>query len=701
MGNERLLHPSVATAFYGKFTTLHQMQEAAIPPLVEGQNMVISARTGSGKTEAVAAPLVSRYLRAALDTESVTILHIAPTKALANDLERRLLRPVHDCGLRIGVRHGDRDDLRTAVQPHFLITTPESLDVLLFRGEEGLGTVHAVIVDEIHLVFNTQRGLHLAILLNRLRQRTKHPLQWVGLSATICNLEYIRDFFFGPSEQAFFLRDSATRYVDAQVRILPSLHSLRDLFSRLLGADHGKYLIFANSRRECEHISQSLTADPLQDTNVLAHYSSLSPEIRLGVERQFNESSRAVCIATSTLELGIDIGDIDAVLLFGPPSGIESFLQRIGRGNRRSTKTNVICLVRPDSPKITLEALIFHALVRLAKQGRLPERRPFELFGAAAQQTLSHIGSDGGGFVRTAELAQDCSHLPHLQRQAVEGILAALAQSGYLQAHGYKNRYGAGQRLYDLIDFRMIYGNFPLGSQEVALLRGKTVLGHIPRINLLRIHSGDVVRFAGKAWRIRRFTPEGIDLDPSPSSAHAVDILYPGAGPGVDPFVLTTAWEVMHEQPFDAAVYSRADLSRIQAVVTSVAATAPYDSIPVCRHPEGFSYLTFAGRLVNKAIALVTGQLQFTADETVLTCRQPIQWNAIPTDPTSYESVFGDLVDFGPEQTIYQTLLPTQMQRREALQTWLNDSTIREILERLQASATCRIEPAQMGMWGL
>ena len=166
------LDPRVATAFYGSFPELREAQEAAIVALISGANLVLSAATGSGKTEAVVAPLISRCWKLAAKSDRLVLLYIAPTKALVNDLEKRLHLPLASLGLRVGIRHGDRDDLTRGLKPHILITTPESLDVMLFRKDSALQSVRAVVIDEVHLLYNTQRGLQLSILLRRLRLYT-------------------------------------------------------------------------------------------------------------------------------------------------------------------------------------------------------------------------------------------------------------------------------------------------------------------------------------------------------------------------------------------------------------------------------------------------------------------------------------------------------------------------------------------------
>ena len=363
MSGIHTLDERVAAAFFGHFATLREAQEAAIEPLVSGRNVVLSSATGSGKTEAVVAPLISKYWRAAAKSESVILLYIAPTKALVNDLDKRLDPPLARLGLRVGVRHGDRDDLITGPKPQLLITTPESLDVMLFRRDLALTTIRAVVIDEVHLLYNTQRGLHLSILISRLRQLLSHKLQWAALSATIGNLSHVRDFLMGSGEDAEFLNFPAQRAIDAQVRHITDDDGFVTLVRRLTEGRHTKLLVFVNSRRQCEQLIGLLNHVEALRHSIFAHYSSLSPEVRLDTEHKFASMNTAVCVATSTLELGIDIGDIDAVILWGVPGGVDSFLQRIGRSNRRSNKTNVVCLVPTNSSGVVLDALRFAALV--------------------------------------------------------------------------------------------------------------------------------------------------------------------------------------------------------------------------------------------------------------------------------------------------------------------------------------------------
>jgi len=312
------------------------------------------------------APLVSRYWREAVRDNSLFLLYIAPTKALVNDLEKRLGPCLAMLKLRVGVRHGDRDDLKSSEVPHVLITTPESLDVMLFRKDSGLHSLRAVVIDEVHLLYNTQRGLQLSILLQRLQKVLARSIQWAALSATVGNLSYIRSFLMGAGADADLLPFSATRPIDAKILHITEPKEFLSLVQRLTAERATKLLVFADSRRECERLASILQDDEDLRRSVLTHYSSLSVEVRLDVERKFAAMSTAICIATSTLELGIDIGDIDAVLLWGVPPGVDSFLQRIGRGNRRSNKTNAVCLVTDSSESVVNDGLKFAVLLDAA-----------------------------------------------------------------------------------------------------------------------------------------------------------------------------------------------------------------------------------------------------------------------------------------------------------------------------------------------
>lgn len=697
MSKLELLDRRVASAFYGHFPKLRPAQEAAIEPLVNGRNVVLSSGTGSGKTEAVLAPLLCRYWRKAVKNDVLILLYIAPTKALVNDLEKRLYTVLNRIGLRVGIRHGDRDDLVSGQIPHVLVTTPESLEVLLFRKDAALQTVCAVIIDEVHLLYNTQRGLQLSILLCQLKQRLGQEVQWAALSATVGRLKDVRDFLFGSAESADFLEFAAHRSIDAHMRHIDDELSFLNFIRRLTeGNSTTKLLIFANSRRECERLANVLQQEQRLCPFVLTHYSSLSPEVRADIEQKFLASKIAICIATSTLELGIDIGDIDAVILWGVPSGVESFLQRIGRSNRRQNKTNVICLIPDDSKNVISDALRFLALIDAAKTGELPICSPYELFGAVGQKCLSVIASDGGRFTRVTDLCKLFEHRDYLERPVIEAILAELASNGYLQHHGFKNQYGADENLHRLVDYRMIYGNFGAGSRTVELRHGSKVLGEVPADNLLRLSHKVLVRFLGRLWRVCKASIEGILLEPAQDKGNAIDFIYSGRGIVSDIFVVDRIWQIIHSEEFSFEIIAPRLRENIKQARDSLRYVCGVDQIPYTRSIEGIYYFTFGGYLINKAIALITKQVGYKADDISLFVKSPIDWSSIPIEPQAYETVFHLLFEATSSQSLYQTLLPWELQLREFLQPWLKNESVCNVLNRLVNSKPVRIES---NMW--
>jgi len=525
-----------------------------------------------------------------------------------------------------------------------------------------------------------------------------NALQWAALSATVARLSDVRDFLFGPSEPATFLQFPAHRSIDAQIRHCPDEPSLLRLIRRLTSGRPTKLLIFANARKECERLAGVLHHDADLSPNVVAHYSSLSPEVRVDTEMRFSTARTAVCIATSTLELGIDIGDIDAVVLWGVPNGVESFLQRIGRGNRRSAKTNVVCVIPDDTVNVPLVCLRFMALIDAARKGEISVRAPYELFGAVAQQCLSIIASENGRFTRIADLAKVSEHLNHLDRQMVESVLAELASNDCLQRHGFKNQYGAAERLYQLVDYKLIYGNFPLGSQSVDVCHGPQVLGTVPAVNLLRLTHGVSVRFAGKRWRVREASTDGIIVEPTQSRGHAVDFIYPGAGIGFDAFLANRMWTLLHSPDIPWECLASNLRGALSAVVRTFRAACRSDQIPFYRTLTGIRYFTFGGYLVNKAIALSTRQPDFKAEDFFLDVVTPIEWNKLGTKPQDYEAFFNLLFEAGSAQSLYQTFLPVDLQRREFLQEWLKSEAVEQVLERLKNATPVRLDAPQAGL---
>jgi len=687
------LESKIASAFYGRFISLRPVQEGAIDPILAGKNVVLSSGTGSGKTEAVLAPLVNRYYPYIFEEEQPVILYIAPTKALVNDLERRISSIVSSSlNIRVGIRHGDRDDLKSGRPPHILITTPESLEVMLFRKDKALDKIRAVVLDEVHLLYNTQRGLQLSVLLYRLKKKLGHDLQWVAISATIARLENIRDFLCGaPDENTVFLQYPSQRSIDAHVRHIKKPGEFLDLVLKIVKDQPTKLLIFTNKRNSTELLAGILQSDKSLQQAVFTHYSSLSPEVRHEIEKNFSTMRTAICIATSTLELGIDIGDIDAVILWDVPGNVESFLQRIGRGNRRSSKTNVICLVPYTSLTVAIDTLRFLALIDMAKRGEMPVRSPYNLYGSFVQQCIIQIAIDNGQFKKTSELFKNFDSFRYMSRPILEGILAELATNDYLKYHGFKNQYGAGENLYPLVDYRLIYGNFSAQSQTVEVNFGSKNLGDIPMLNLLTLKTGDTIRFAGQDWKIREIKNKQIQVERTARTDKARPIRYFKKGIGFDPVLTERIWQLIHDK--DTTIFSLVE-SSLRKEILQFCDTLQKNSnnrqIPYSVSEDSICYSTFAGYLVNKAVCLMQGINDFEVDDISIRIKLaqsvPIEWSSISPNPLDYSRIFDSLFEVTSEQSIYQEMLPDNLQKEEFLQEWLKNDYIPKILHRLKNS---------------
>jgi ATP-dependent Lhr-like helicase len=394
--------PGTWPAFFEHFGRLTQVQRESIPVILEGYDALICSATASGKTEAACAPVLEQHLHR---SGNWTVLYISPTRALINDLFARLERPAFRLQLRLQRRTGEyRGDLETI--PHLLLTTPESLDSMLVRGKRKksndhvLAYVRAVILDEIHLLHGTPRGDQTKWLLERLKRLRKQAknegwtiddhLQIIGLSATVSEPDHIIDSYMPHGK---LLKIAGKREIE---RLKPSLPDgnptspsiFKSLPAYIQSLDKSeKIIVFSNARKRVDELAYFFQ-QPMKEKGyqVLAHHGSLSKSWREQVESIAKQEERIVLFATSTLEIGIDIGDIDVVILDGPPPDVSAFLQRIGRGNRRSNKTRVILCAESSQ-----EMLIQEAMLDAARNGYLGVETRGTHYAVLRQQIASYI----------------------------------------------------------------------------------------------------------------------------------------------------------------------------------------------------------------------------------------------------------------------------------------------------------------------
>lgn len=415
-----MLRPYVAEWFRRTYRTFTEPQRGAIPLIKAGKNVLVSSPTGTGKTLAVFLGILDELFTLAERGElrdQIYAVYVSPLRALNNDMRRNLLAPLsgirkvaEEMGnviaeIRVAVRTSDTPQSEKQKMlrkpPHILITTPESLAIALVapKFREKLATTRWVIVDEIHELASSKRGAHLSLSLERLeelvRENTGRGLQRIGLSATIAPLEEVAKFLGGFDDEG---RPRPVEIVDARfakpidIRVLaPNLDLIHSdpeaineaIYEKLaeLIRDHRTVLVFTNTRSATERVVYKLKKKLKEkgiiksDDEVEAHHSSLSRDLRLDVEERLKRGELRVVVSSTSLELGIDIGYIDLVVLLSSPKSVSRLLQRVGRAGhhiRQVSKGRIIVVDRDDLVECTVLAKC--AIERFIDKVRIPKK---------------------------------------------------------------------------------------------------------------------------------------------------------------------------------------------------------------------------------------------------------------------------------------------------------------------------------------
>jgi len=518
-------HPAVQRWFADRLGEPTAPQREGWPLIREGRNVLIAAPTGSGKTlAAFLSAIDSLFQRGSELADETHVLYVSPLRALSNDVQKNLQGPLGEIKsadaslpeVRVMVRTGDTPQgQRTAMAkrpPHILVTTPESLYLLLTSdsGRRMLATVRTVIVDEIHALVRDKRGSHLALSLERLEALTGRPLQRVGLSATQKPLEDVARFLAGTGRTCDLVDTGTFRELDLGIEVPPSPLSTvcsheqwAEIYERIaeLVRTHRTTLVFVNTRKMAERIAAQLSK-LLGEDEVASHHGSLSRERRLDAEERLKAGRLRAIVATASLELGIDIGDVDLVIQVGATRSIATFLQRVGRSGHALRKT----------PKgrlfpLTLDELVeAAALLRGVGKGIL-DRTPAApaALDILAQQVVAACVPQEWPESQLLEMARRAWPYRDLTKEDLDQVVAVHSQGRRALLH----RDGVGGRLLATKRARMAAllsgGAIPdTADYQVRQEPEGTLVGTVNEDWAIESNGGDIFQLGNTSWRILR-----------------------------------------------------------------------------------------------------------------------------------------------------------------------------------------------------
>ncbi len=563
--NLEIFHPAVARWFGKSFPAATPPQAQAWPAIKEQRNTLIAAPTGSGKTLAAFLAAIDDLVRLGVEgklDDTTHVVYVSPLKALSNDIQRNLQIPLAgiqeelralglpEVNIRTFVRTGDTPaGERTAMTkrpPHIVVTTPESLYILLTSdgGRRMLQTTRTLIVDEIHAVVGDKRGSHLALSIERLEQliqqhrsqlapgEIRNPkseirnfqLTRIGLSATQRPIEEVARFLVGNANinsdntpNCTIIDSGHTRRLDLAIELPESpLQAVmsgevwEEIYDRLaqLIREHKTTLVFVNTRRLAERVSRHL-GERLGDENIAAHHGSLAREQRLAAEQRLKAGELSALVATASLELGIDIGDVNLVCQLGSTRSIASFLQRVGRSNHTVAgfpKGRIFPLSRDELVECA-------AIIDSVRRGELDRLELPELpLDILAQQIVAASAAEEWTEDALLEMVRRAYPYRNLTREQFDSVIRMLAE-GFSTKRGKRSAYlhhdAVNQRIRGRRNARISAitsgGAIPdTADYAVVLEPSELVIGSVNEDFAIESLQGDIFQLGNASWRVLR-----------------------------------------------------------------------------------------------------------------------------------------------------------------------------------------------------
>lgn len=607
--------------------SLRPLQDASVEPVRSGADCVLVAPTAGGKTEAAVFPLLSSMVEE--KWSGLSVLYVTPLRALLNNLHPRITKYGDWLGRRVGLWHGDVGETERkrilAEPPDILLTTPESLEAMLVSRrvdhDRFFSGLRAIVVDELHAFAASDRGWHLLGVLARLERLADRPIQRVGLSATIGNPEEIGLWLQG-GETASRPRKRELRVVSEEVSgaaaepevLLDYVGSIPNAAKVISSLHRGeKRLVFCESRRVSEQL-----AFELRDLGVqtFVSHSSLSAEERRRSEQAFAEAQNTVIVATSTLELGIDIGDLDRVIQIDAPRTVASFLQRLGRtGRRPGTRRNALFLT--TSSETFLEAA---GLLLLWRRGFVePISPPGHPRHLTAQQLLALALQEGA--YGASSWKEWWGNLTLMDDG--DEVLGFLRREGFLVDDSGLLMIGpAAEKAFGRRHFMDLLSSFD-AEKELRVVAGNKEIGFIsplalPREGSEKLNSKPIL-MNGRAWHVEQINWERFEVLVSPV-AHKGDVRWHSDAVALSFEIMRAQRDVLLGETPDVPLSRRA-VDRLAFVRETQADQVSADGLMVDRSGRDVHLWTWAGLKANETLRAGLGGVEGQSFNDVMVLR--------------------------------------------------------------------------------
>ncbi len=540
---DKLLHPLTARWFKGKFAGLTDPQKKAWPLISKGDNVLVSAPTGMGKTLTAFLMALDGLIRKQYKGEELgcEVIYISPLKALANDVHKNLTQPLSEISklaesmgyppinISVAVRSGDtpaheRRQMLTN-KPQILITTPESFHILLCaeKSRELLKNVKLAIVDEIHAMLGDKRGAHLSLAMERLERLTEGPLQRIGLSATQKPIEktarvLVGERFHPNGELNCQIVETALRrdldlsiWVGDDVLGPVATHEYwAQIYDEILASieSHKSTIVFTHTRRLVERVSHQLS-ERLGKDKVAAHHGSLSKELRLSAEENLKSGKLSVIVASASLELGIDVGDVDLVLHIGCPRNIGSLIQRVGRSGHVIGKTPKGVIFPLTMDELLQSAASIHAVKNGVLDAALFQKSPLDVL---AQTIVAECSTRDISLNELWSMVKKSFYYKDLPYKDFESVLHMLVE-GVSTSRGKQSSYlhfdGVNKILSAKRNARLAVitsgGTIPEPAEYDVVVDGDNLfIGRINEDFAIESMAGNVFLLGNQSWQIIR-----------------------------------------------------------------------------------------------------------------------------------------------------------------------------------------------------